>query len=50
VPSSLVLASGFTTASILTLVVPVAIFLVVAVWYYVAWHESSAEHDQPPSV
>jgi hypothetical protein len=35
------LASNFQTGAVLTLVVPVAIFILVAIWYVAIWHEHS---------
>ena len=31
------IATGFQTGSILTLVVPLAVMIVIAVWYVVLW-------------
>jgi hypothetical protein len=37
------LASGFLAGSILSLVLPVAVFIVVAVWYVLLWRRGTGE-------
>lgn len=37
------LASGAQTASVLTLVLPLAVLIAVAVWYCVLWKRGSGE-------
>lgn len=36
-------ASGFLTGSILTLVLPLGVLIVVAIWYVVLWRGGSGE-------
>jgi hypothetical protein len=38
-----VLASGFQTGAVLTLVLPLGVLIAVAVWYVVLWRRGSGE-------
>jgi hypothetical protein len=38
-----VLASGFETAAVLTLVLPAAVLVAVAIWYVVLWRRGTGE-------
>jgi hypothetical protein len=38
-----VLASGFQTAAVLTLVLPVAVLIGVAIWYVALWRRGTGE-------
>jgi hypothetical protein len=40
---ALILASGFLTGSILSLVLPLGVLIVVAVWYLVLWRRGMGE-------
>jgi hypothetical protein len=40
---SVPLATGFLTGSILSLVLPLGVLIVVAVWYVVLWRRGSGE-------
>jgi len=43
-PSTIVpIASGFLTGSILTLVLPLGVLILVAIWYVVLWRQGSGE-------
>jgi hypothetical protein len=37
------IASGFLTGSILTLVLPLGVLILVAIWYVVLWRGGSGE-------
>ena len=37
------IASHFLTGSILTLVLPVGVFIVIAVWYVLLWRRGTGE-------
>jgi hypothetical protein len=41
--SSLILATSFNVAGVLTLVLPVAVFIAIAVWYYMTWWQRGDE-------
>jgi hypothetical protein len=40
---ALVMASGFLTGSILTLVLPLGVLILVAAWYVVLWRRGEGE-------
>jgi hypothetical protein len=42
-PSITLPLAGITTSEVLTLVVPVAVFIAVAIWYVAIWHQSRDE-------
>ena len=42
-PIVLTLASSFLTGSILTLAMPLAVLIAVAVWYVVLWRRGTGE-------
>jgi hypothetical protein len=37
------IASGFQTGAILTLVIPLGVLVLVAIWYVVLWHRGAGE-------
>jgi hypothetical protein len=41
--NALTLASGFLTGSILTLVLPLGVLIIVAIWYVVMWRNGTGE-------
>jgi hypothetical protein len=41
--NALPLASDFLTSSILTLVLPLGVLIIVAIWYVVMWRNGSGE-------
>jgi hypothetical protein len=41
--NALPLASHFLTSSILTLVLPLGVLIIVAIWYVVMWRNGSGE-------
>jgi hypothetical protein len=38
-----ILASSFETAAVLTLVLPLGVLILVALWYLVLWHRGAGE-------
>lgn len=38
-----VLASGFETGAVLTLVLPLAVLIAVLIWYVALWHRGMGE-------
>ncbi len=40
---ALVIADGFLTGSILTLVLPLAVLIAVTIWYVVLWRRGAGE-------
>ena len=42
-PDLVPIASSFTTGAVLTLVIPLAVLIAVAIWYVVLWHRGSGE-------
>ena len=40
---ALVLASGFQTGAVLTLVLPIAVLIVIAIWYVAMWRRGMGE-------
>jgi hypothetical protein len=40
---SIPIAAHFLTGSILTLVLPVGVFIVVAIWYVLVWRRGTGE-------
>jgi hypothetical protein len=41
--NALPLAANFQTAAVLTLVVPLGVLILVAVWYVLLWHRGEGE-------
>jgi len=41
--NALTLASSFLTGSILTLVLPLGVLIIVAIWYVVMWRNGTGE-------
>ena len=37
------IAAHFLTGSILTLVLPVGVFIVIAIWYFLLWRRGTGE-------
>jgi len=42
-PDHVPIASSFLTSSILTLVIPLAVLIAVAIWYVVLWRRGTGE-------
>ena len=42
-PDNVPIASSFLTSSILTLVIPLAVLIAVAIWYVVLWRRGTGE-------
>jgi hypothetical protein len=45
---ALPVAAHFLTGSILSLVLPLGVLVIVAVWYSLRWHRRAGEPERPP--